>query len=490
MKVYHPQIQVTLIKTSATPRVATIDLTPYMGEGGGVRTTKNVREPAGGFSITLADNVYTSKGDAKFSESLYALIEPMDMIEIRFCHDAVALTADSNTGKPKGIPPIIMRGFVSKIRRSQPMGQDGKPTRKVIVTGQDFGKVWQIMIIYYLQLAAAGDNTLTFMKWFTKYLQTDKMTTQLADSFLADVVNSALNPFLQGITATSKDNAITQGFKAYCSIEGSISPFSMTAFSDVSLHSMLATLLDVGAFNELFIEDNEKEISLILRPNPFMDLDGNAIGNRPALGWPGGTDAQIVIPLDDVQDIDSARSDEGVANWFWTANTKLVMVDDVVMMLLAQQSTGTLDYRQYKNSAESRFGFRKMHVEYKLGSNSEVPDSNTGTHSAINDNQLTPIEWAKAKRKLLADLNQDNVMFESGMMRLRGNEAIRAGRFVKLQQGGANESQFYVVSVDHDYMPYQGFFTTINYERGTGFNDRSKNLGQPYFKELDTGGIR
>lgn len=501
MKVYDPQIEVTLIKTInrtgtsfddagvakdkvdsryQNAKVQRIDLKPYLGEGGGVRTTKSVREPAGGFSITLADQMHP-----QLMESLYALIEPMDMVEIRFCHDASdKLYMEKNGGRP----PIVMRGLVSEIRRDQSMGSDGKPVRKVVITGQDLGKLWQIFIIYYLQVAATGESTLTEFRFFDKYLKDKKMITQLAKIFFKEIVSEVLNPFLARLKNASGEPVITKGFVPYITIEGSISPYTMGSFSDVSLYSMMSTLFDVGPYNEMFIEDNEDEVSLILRPLPFHDASGRSIMGVVTPS-PGYDTPAMDIPVEDIQSITSVRSDKGVANWYWSANTKLVLVNDVVMMLQAQQAL-TEDKREYPNSAMERYGFRKMHVEYKLGSESEVPDSNTVTQEVIAKNKMNPIEWARKRRNLLSEFNKDNVVFESGTMRVRGNEKIKAGRFVTSARGGVNESRFYVVSVDHDFVPFQGFFTTINYERGTDFINRASNSVSPYLKELDVGGIR
>ena len=91
MKTYDPQIKVTLIK--AAPRTGTsftdtdpngksistrfeptkklsnrysdiahrrIDLTSYLGDGGGLHTSKSVREAAGSFTITMLDISYTA----------------------------------------------------------------------------------------------------------------------------------------------------------------------------------------------------------------------------------------------------------------------------------------------------------------------------------------------------------------------------------------------------------------------------------------------
>lgn len=500
MKVYDPQIEVTLIKTinragmsfddagvaknkvDERYKVQRIDLKPYLGEGGGVRTTKSVREPAGGFSITLADQMHP-----QLMESLYALIEPMDMVEIRFCHDASdKLYMEKNVYG--GRPPIVMRGLVSEIRRDQSMGSDGKPVRKVVITGQDLGKLWQIFIIYYLQVAATGEATLTEFRFFDKYLQNNKMVTQFAKTFFNEILAKVLNPFLWRINVANCDAVLAKGFVPYVTIEGSISPYTLNAFSDLSLYSMMSTLFDVGPYNEMFIEDNEDEVSLILRPLPFHDASGRSIMGVVTPS-PGYDTPSMDIPVEDIQSITSVRSDKGVANWYWSANTKWVLTNDGVMMLQAQQAL-TEDKREYPNSAIDRYGFRKMHVEYKLGSESEVPDSDTGTPEVIAKNKMNPIEWARKRRQLLAEFNKDNVVFESGTMRVRGNEKIKAGRFVTSARGSVNESWFYVVSVDHDFVPFQGFFTTINYERGTDFINRASNSVSPYLKELNVGGIR
>ena len=55
-----------------------IDLTPFLGESGGVRVMKGVREPAGAFEIALAD-----KPAGATAETVYALIEPMDPVTVR-----------------------------------------------------------------------------------------------------------------------------------------------------------------------------------------------------------------------------------------------------------------------------------------------------------------------------------------------------------------------------------------------------------------------
>ncbi len=69
-------------------------------------------------------------------------------------------------------------------------------------------------------------------------------------------------------------------------------------------------------------------------------------------------------------------------------------------------------------------------------------------------------------------------------MRLKGNEEIRAGVYLRLEHGNM-ESDYYVVSVDHEYLPFNSYTTSVNVERGTGFIDRIQQDGNsPYYSEM------
>src|SRR5437868_3038552 len=86
-----------------------IDLTPFCDQLP-ITVSKSVRDPAGSFAITLVDRVNVDGQD-----TVYGLIEPMDLIEIRMAGDGF---------KYGGSAPVLMRGFVSEVRRSQAMQPD------------------------------------------------------------------------------------------------------------------------------------------------------------------------------------------------------------------------------------------------------------------------------------------------------------------------------------------------------------------------------
>ncbi len=115
-------------------------MTASVGEFGSVTTTRGI-DRSGSFTIVFADRM-----DAKSQDSLYALIEPMDIIEIRMARSPgrdVPLT-------------LVMRGVVSNIERPESAGGDGRVSRVVHVSGHDFGKFLQIMQISYQKEYAYG----------------------------------------------------------------------------------------------------------------------------------------------------------------------------------------------------------------------------------------------------------------------------------------------------------------------------------------------
>lgn len=165
IRIYQPQLEVKLHKLvqrsttagstpvserftgSAKDRV--IDLAPFLGDGSAVRTSKSIRQPAGGWQLDLVDR---PDGDVGSYETLYGLIEPMDMIEIRMRHGAPSSAASM---------PIIMRGYVTDVRRGEAVSGDGRPVRKVIVSGQDYGKIWQVIQIIYLVGYMVGQSYIS-----------------------------------------------------------------------------------------------------------------------------------------------------------------------------------------------------------------------------------------------------------------------------------------------------------------------------------------
>jgi hypothetical protein len=489
MRTYEPQIEVRLVKaikrTEIIPdvpvvdrykRLKAIDLTPYLGEAGGVHISKGIREPAGAWSVTISDQEHP-----RLSESIYALIEPMDLIEIRMAHDPYEYGDNDNGCRP----PVVMRGFVSMITRNEAMS-GGKPMRTVTASGQDFGKILQIIQIFYLNNSHVGDNILSELAFFHKYGQDGQAKLKPAIEFVSDVLNGVINPYLAKITALAKGESI--GAKVVnvmtpdVTIKGTVSPYAIAQFNNVSLYQMLTSLLDVGAFNELYVEDTEDGISLVVRPAPFLDVQGKEIQK-------GAFPMRLYIDSTDVIAINVSRTDAGVANYFWVQNSAWAMYhDETVKALASVGSASSFIKFEYLNSQMTYYGVRKMEVSTSL-----LPPE-YGCSDSVTKEQM-PTEtgklssWIETRRKILADTNKDNVIFESGSIRLRGNERIKAGMLLVIKRGSNMQSSYYVTMVEHDFVPFEGFYTNVTVERGTNFITRSQNDESVYRLEIDGMGV-
>ena len=148
MRTYSPKFTVTLIKRVSrngngqsqrflgADRI--VNITDFLGEGCSVSIDKNIRNPVGAFTITMVAAPDTNV--AGVHDNLYGFIEPMDYVEIRGARSPELY---------QGRMPILMRGFVRSVRRSEVIGGDGKPQRRVVISGMDYGVIAQIYQIWF-----------------------------------------------------------------------------------------------------------------------------------------------------------------------------------------------------------------------------------------------------------------------------------------------------------------------------------------------------
>ena len=476
---YQPVISVVLFKTigrttlnGADPvseRFAgtsrKIDLTPYLGDGCVVQTTKHVRQAAGGFNLVFADRAANQGGGL---ETLYGLIEPMDMIEIRMAHDAPAAGATK--------VPIIMRGFVSQTSRTQAMGQDGRPQRNVMVSGQDYGKIWQQIQILYTYSYITGQDVLSEFQLFARYGVGYK-TTQTGSDFLTEVVQKIINPYLAAFMPSNPP--LPASITMAATVAHGTTSLSGSQNAQGSIFQILQEYLDVGAWNELFLEDREDGVYCVYRPNPTRDLDGKLIQSDAT--EPGTVDLLFA----DVMSISVARSDANVANYYWVTAPRFDLVSDLQRQLLATtESRDTILANNYVNSQESLYGIRPLQAATQMGGD-DVDTATSGQPANLQaQRDSSQLGWVNARRALLVAQNKDNVLFESGTISLRGRPDIKAGMTLRLHSGGLFSSA-YIVQVDHQFTPFGSFTTTLQIERGTGFIERIRrgSSQSPYLQE-------
>lgn len=488
MRVYAPQISVKLVKaikrTEVVPgaavadrykRLEAIDLTDFLGESGQVQVVKGIREPAGGFNITFRDAL-GSTDNKTVVDTIAALVEPMDLIEIRMCRDPTLYAAGD-------WPPVVMRGFVSEVTRNENISSDQQPTRTVTIAGQDFGKILQILQIYYLNNSVIDQYVLTEFAYFQKYAEAGDAKIKLANDVLNDVVTKVINPFLQTLTALANGESVgakvVNSWTVEANVEGAVHPWAIASMSDCSVYQMLCTIFDVGPFNELFVEDTKDGVKIVLRPNPFLDASGNPIQ---------GVKAETVSITDqDVLGMAMSRSDSGVANYYWAINSKLAFMgneDAQLAAMTGDQSNFIL--KDYFNANAEHYGFRKMQVETLL-----LDPAFTGVDTQkkpdTDNNTKAITSWLDKRRKTLSDTNKDNVVFEEGTIQVKGNEQLKAGRQLIMTRAEAVPVTGYITRVEHTFQPLYGFTSTLTVERMTTFIERAKAQTSQYRPEMRMG---
>lgn len=492
--VLQPQFKVTLFKTVKRDTIEgkekvsvrygstakTVDLTPFLTDHSTITTSKSPRESAGGFAITVSDQPYSVVAG---TDTLYGVVESMDMIEIRFRH------------QPNGSAelPVIMRGFVSDVSRSEYVDQEGRPIRTVTITGQDYGKLWQLLQLFYGPGYVIGQDIISAYAMFERFGAGAKIGQSGAD-FLKETFDKILNPYVKNIVeGGGSSNPSTLEVKALQ--KHGVTSISGTQNQEGSLYDLLRRFLDVGTWNELFITEDNEKVYVIYRPNPYLDVHGKPIDpdtKEPVAFSAGDTDPTKLVyydvPGEDIRNISVSRSDANVANYYWVRAPRYEMVSDIYQKQAGATSGDkkTIDLTGYVNTKGDLYGIRKMEVITEMGG-----DEVTNTASGVSEEEKTKRDtsvsnWINNRRQLLVEFNRDNVLLERGTLTIKGNENIRAGNYIKLRRGRF-EALYYIAGVEHQFSPFNNFVTVLQVDRGLGFVERMRKNGgpeSPYYAEM------
>lgn len=539
VRVLHPDLSVKLHKLvkretidGTTPTAErfkdsdrTLDITKFFSEAGSIITHKSVRQAAGGFTLVFTDKPY---GDGNALETIYGLVEPMDGIEIRMSH---------NHGHANRRPPIIMRGFVSEIGRSQSVDGNGAPMRTVTVQGHDYGKIWQMLRILFRPLNVIGEIYLTSFRLFERF-GVGLAVNQRCSEFVQAVVEQIINTHLAGMLPA--DWPMPRSITVDAIVGEGLTSVSGPQNQEGSIYDILALFTDVTAgFNELYIEDREDTVAAVFRPNPALDLNGvpiqrptgyRAPAQLPAAqspapaapvtpssltpaSSPGEAVAElpatvvvapaplvtvppptpilpyrVFIPASDIVSLEISRSDQDVANYFWVEDPRFELVSALPLQMGAITSAqrATIYNPDYPNNRPGIYGLRPMVVATQMGAAASFASGQNAATQAEREQQA--LLWSDDRRRILNLTNRDNVLLEHGTVRITGNENVRAGSHVNIGEG-ALAAPFYVAAVTHEYQPFKGYFTTLTLERGHGFVRRVQagNAFAPWLLELGAG---
>lgn len=466
--VFHPKASVTLTKvvrrtgpSRLNREIRDIDLTGWLGELGGIVVHRALNSPVA-VTITLADRMSGVNED-----TLYSLIEPQDTITVRMAR---------MPHKYRHLP-VSARIFVDSVKRTETMGGDGKPVRAIVIQGSDIAsKALQIVEIFHKLNYKLGNALLAQFPLFELGVKFDQMT---AGSFVSEVVAIG-NKWLASLSQKAAFYAVPLKINVDTSLvtKGKVGPYSIQPYQG-NLWTFLQNWCDL-AWNELILQDREDGPWLVYRPKPYRGLDGKPTSLDPAMQKFRPEE----IELDDSQVVkmDVERSDADVANYFNVRAPQAEMLTRELLDPYYLQHGSIFVEDQYPNAAYSIYGLKKLEAI-----SGQLADEYLQHPDGLNPADKQEIgkfmgDWITWRRDELLRQNIDDALWEVGTMTVQGWETILPGVNIMLTRGALRAS-YYVDSVTHDFRPFSTYLCNVNVKRGTGFVERSKLEGSPYFAE-------
>lgn len=523
IKTFKPRLKVVLVKgvidqdsryVGGSIQIGEmIDLTPHVGDGGYVTTHKSIYQPVGAFEVVLPDKPLGREGFPGGIDSLWGVIEPFDSILIGMArnvgiYDRGFQSWMSNSLGPvwgyEGIP-LVMSGFVRKVVRDESIDSGGRPNRRIVIQGTDYGCIGEIAQVSRIGGVARDMNMMPLYTIDQLGLKAGVMTAReyveaLRRNMLGKQIEymRATMPFIFDIKAASP--VVINGKEHGIVTQGNVVVNAMSDF-DGTCWTIMHKHADTP-WNELFIEDRcnpdtgELGPYLVYRPTPYKDYKSGFIDmSNPQAYWSSGAINNMDQELyaDVVLDTSAwplvgayqERSDAHVSNIYWVPIMQSQLWGDRMLNEMLTRRESVIDSTAYPRTNIDIFGPRVMNVESRL----TYSDSKLLPLQEIAENQekaiIGSIAWADKRRKWLQEANKDNVGFSSGALRVVGFEKLRPGCYYSYMRGQMAYTQ-YITEVHHTFAPYRHYSTTMNYIRGDNYYQRIVEK-QPHLKEGHVG---
>ena len=422
------------------------DLTHWFTGPASMTVTKSVRDPAGTMSLVLPERQSVEGG------WLYDAVEPGDLIEVRFSRKPVA-----------GLPPVYMRAVVTHVERELSVA-GGAPRHMVSIRAADFGHVLEILRAYYKIDLKYARNLLDTFRMFTEYVA-ETPTAMSATDFLSMLSKKTLDPVLA--TMAGVIGNFPSGFTVDCSITDCINPKVFSDSQNGSIGTLIRNTLDVGPFNEFFIESVGAPERIVARPAPWRTPAG--LFALPGAKAPAST---VLDFYADVESIRVGRSDDGVATYFLVQSPSL----DLGNPFSTARHNGCSTEAGDPNADPDVFGIRPLDVQMATHPPTG-PLKAAVTAAAADSESIRFTQWLQSKRDALMAANRDALVFESGTI-VCADPSIRAGSEVVLSGAVGMGMRYYVPQVSTRY-DESGLTTTLSVERGTGWIDGQKSATGP-----------
>lgn len=439
----------------------TIDLAPWLTDDASVSISRQINAPAGTFQITLSDRAVLHAGTM---DSLYGVVEPMDMVEIRM--------ARKPSDYPVGVLPLVFRGIVSTIGRDETIGQDGRPRRTIAIGGHDWGKFFNMIQTRWYKGNPLNEDWLS--SWRMQAINNIQFQITTAAETVESLINNVANKFIRKMPGSDMPEFTVD--VSMTDPADKVFPQGFQTLPGGTLWTYLQTFGDLGPFYEMFIEDEEAAPKLVYRKPPFLTILMEPVYlARPEI---------ILIDPVNITRISVSRSDSDVANWWWIDHQRLSMIQGQMATWYEMSASDSNPFLDTPNTDRLLYGNRPMEVVSHHGFMHQ-----SAKEEQVNQETLDMIAYSRAKRLKLQAANKDNVIFESGQLTMAGNEAVKVGRSLVFDRGG-HTATYYVQGVSHTFQPFRSFTTTVNFVRGTGFAVRTTDeIGtkHPYLSEIGHG---
>lgn len=454
-------------------RIGRYDITPFLGDGGLVSTTKDLYAPKGRWEVVVPDKpLREGEGRGSIVDSLYGLIAPMDRAEIRMARNAYEY--------PWTQPPVVMRGFVRSVTREESIGEDGRPQRTVRITGDDYGAIGEIVRISLITMAGLGQSLLPVIR----RLEMGAEGQLLKACEYIDTLRELMNEQLQNMTVETGDIEQIKEISHDCTVTVGMVHANRLTETQGTVWKMMMDEADTP-WNELFIEDRDPALDngqtgpwLVYRPTPWKTLDGAFIDNT------GQTiDAAKIRHIADQADagqpdfslVRSAtyqRSDDQVNNIYWVVARAIAFDWSRALAAALTSQDESVQFIDHRNADSDIYGPRVLSLETTHAPEGAWRQILVASGQA-DQNRETLDEWAKQRRKWLSDANIDNVLRDDGTLVVRGNEKLRIGSYYTITRGQF-ACEHYLTQVSHTFVPGREFFTHVGFIRSNNYYLRNR----------------
>lgn len=465
-------------------RIGRYDITPFLGDGGLVSTTKDLYAPKGRWEVVVPDKpLREGEGRGSIVDSLYGLIAPMDRAEIRMARNAYEY--------PWTRPPVVMRGFVRAVTREESIGEDGRPQRTVRITGDDYGCIGEIVRISLLSQAGLGQSILPVIRLKEMGVEGKLLTACEYISILLKMMNEQL----QNMTVETGDIEQIKEIGYDCTVAAGVVHANRLTETQGTAWKLMMDGADTP-WNELFIEDRDPALDnnqsgpwLVYRPTPWKTLDGDYITNT---GQAVGAGVRHIADQADggqpefslVRSANYQRSDDQVNNIYWVVARAIEFDWSLALANALTNQSGSV-HIDHHNADSDIYGPRVLTLESTHAPEGAWRQILVASGQA-DQNRETLDEWAKQRRKWLVDANIDNVLRDDGTLVVRGNEKLRIGSYYIITRGQF-VCEHYLTQISHTFAPGREFFTHVGFIRSNNYylrnRERTESGRSPFLLE-------